>query len=92
MAAGGAIAPFAEALHAILGRQRGRHQVRDAHSGNFRRARNHVVGERGGERLAQLVIRDLFVERGPYPLRDPALDLAVDDQRIDHCPAVFGTT
>src|SRR5207253_9364421 len=42
---------LAQPFHAIFRRQGGRHQMRDAHLGNFRRARHEIVGERGGERL-----------------------------------------
>ena len=83
-------AAFAEALDAVFGGERGRHHMRDAHRGNFRRARHHVVGERGGERLALLVVGDFLVKRGADALGDAALHLAVDDHRIDHGAAVLG--
>ena len=63
--------------------------MRDPHRRNLRRARHHVVAERGGERLADLVVGDFLVERGADALRDAALHLAVDDHRIDHGAAVF---
>ena len=61
----------------------------DPHRRNFRRAGHHVVAERGGERLADLVVGNFLVQRGADALGDAALHLAVDDHRVDHGAAVF---
>ena len=63
--------------------------VHDLDRRQFRSTGYEVVGERGGERLALLVVRNLFVERGADALHDAAAHLALDDHRIDHGSAIF---
>ena len=47
-------------------------------------ARHAVVHERAGEKLAALAVVAAFLEeRLADPLRQPAMDLALDDHRID---------
>ena len=90
IAAGGAIAPPSPRPFTPYSvASAGEHEMREPHVGNLRRARHHVVAERGRERLAELVERDFLVERGADALRNPALHLPVDDHRIDHRAAVF---
>ncbi len=52
------------------------------------RARHPVVGERGGERLAVGVEDDLLVQRLRDALGEPAVLLALDEQRVEDAPAV----
>ena len=56
---------------------------------DFRRARQQVVGQGRGERLAVLVERNLLVQGVADALRDAADDLPVDDERIHHRAAVL---
>ena len=52
-------------------------------------ARQQVVGEGRGERLAVRVVRALLVERGADALRDAAERLALDHHRIHQRAAVL---
>ncbi len=61
----------------------------DANAGNLRRARNKVVGEIGTRRLPVGAKAHLFVKRRPDALGDAAVDLAVDDHRIEENAAVL---
>src|SRR5439155_478640 len=50
--------------------------------------RQRVVHQRGREPLTGLVVRQLHVERVGNALHDAAVNLAVDDGRLQHVPAV----
>ncbi len=50
--------------------------------------REEVVHERPGQVVAQLVVADLLVERRRETHRQAAVDLAVDDHRVDDVAAV----
>src|SRR3954451_8938306 len=50
--------------------------------------RQEVVHERAGQVVAELVVRDLLVEGRRKAHRQAAVDLAVDDHRVDDVPAV----
>src|SRR5690349_10606095 len=50
--------------------------------------RQQVVHERSGEVVAELVVRDLLVQGWRQPHRQTAVDLPVDDHRIDDVAAV----
>ena len=47
------------------------------------RARHRVITQRAGQQLTIGVVRDAFGERLADSLGDPAVHLALDDQRID---------
>ena len=50
-----------------------------------------VIVEQGrGERLALLVVGDLLAQRGADPLHHAAVDLRLDDHRVDHRAAILG--
>src|SRR5205085_11234815 len=53
-------------------------------------ARQQVIREGHGERLALRIVRNLLVQRGADALHDPAADLALDDHRVDHRAAILG--
>ena len=53
------------------------------------RARQVVIGEGGGERLAELVERRLLEQRRADALRRAAIDLARDHHRVDHGAAIL---
>src|SRR6185369_6042273 len=55
----------------------------------FHGGRNEIVHERAGHVVAQLVVGDLFVEGGGEAHVQPAVDLAVDDHRVDDVAAVI---
>ena len=57
--------------------------------GHLGGAGQHVVGERGGERLAVRVERHFLVERGADALRAAADHLAVDDHRVEQHAAIL---
>ena len=44
---------------------------------------NRVVAQRAGQQLAVVVVDRAFVERLGHALGDAAVDLAIDDQRVD---------
>src|SRR5690606_19134194 len=79
---------FAHPFGAELGVGRGRLEVIEADVGYFGRARHDIVGQRGGQRLAELVVRRFLVKRGADALGDTADALALDDHGIDHDAAV----
>ena len=53
------------------------------------RGRRQVVGERGGQDIAALVVDDLLEQRIGDALRHAAVDLAVGDHRIDEPAGVL---
>ena len=63
--------------------------MQDAHGRHFGRAGQHIIGERRGERLPVASIGHLLVERGADALRRAAVNLAVDDHRVDERAAVL---
>ena len=83
-------AALAEALG--LG-HRGRRQglaVMDVDRRHLARRRHDVVGECRGEDVAGVVVDDLFQQRIAEPLRDAAVNLAVDDHRVDQAAGILG--
>ena len=56
---------------------------------NFVCGRRHVIGERGGEDRAVLVVDDLLQQRVADALRDAAMHLAVGDHRVDDLAGVL---
>ena len=60
----------------------------DCHIGHLGRAWHQVVDQRPRDGVA-LVVVDVFLEqRDPDALRHAAVNLALDDRRVDHRPAV----
>ena len=82
-------AALAYALLPELRIRRRRLHVHDAHGRHLGRARQDVVRERRGERLALGVVGHLLVERGADALRGAAVDLAVHHHRIDERAAIL---
>ena len=60
-----------------------RGMVADGHRRNVFRARQRIIHERAGDRLAALVVADFFHQRLADALRHAAMQLARDDHRID---------
>ena len=58
-------------------------------SGTSDAAGQQIVGERRCERLALRVERHFLEQRGADALRGAAVDLAVDDHRVDQDAGVF---
>jgi hypothetical protein len=56
--------------------------------GEVRRGRHRVCREAGCQRIAQLVIDDGFEQRLGGSLRDPSVDLPLDQHRVDAAPAI----
>ena len=56
--------------------------------GQLGRARHRVVGEVGRQRVPLLVVDELLPERLRDPLGEPAVLLAVDEQRVEDAAAV----
>src|SRR4029077_14022697 len=50
---------------------------------DFRHRRYEIVGERAGQYVAAVVIDHFFVERVGDALDDAAMDLPLDDHRVD---------
>src|SRR5262249_34738341 len=74
---------FARALDAERIERRGGGDVVELDVWYVERGRNQVVGQRGGEQLALVVELELLVEGIADTLRDAAVDLPGQDQRID---------
>ena len=51
--------------------------------------RQQVVHERGGDRVAVVVVGEVLEQRAADPLHGAAVDLALHDVRVDHRPAVL---
>src|SRR5207249_3527072 len=62
----------------------------DTHRGDLRGRGHHVVHQRLRSRLTLIVVRELFVERAADALRDAAVNLSLDDARIDQGPGIAG--
>ncbi len=82
-------AAFADALDAEHRVGRGRFHVIEPRLGDFGRTGQQIIGERRRQRLSGAVERHFLVERGADALRQAAIDLAVDDHRIDQHAAVL---
>ena len=62
----------------------------DVHHRHFGRGGDHVVDEAGGQKLAVIVVDEFLEQRRADALRHAAMDLAVDDHRIDDPAAILG--
>ena len=87
-AATGSVPGLAHALEPQRVQRRGCLEVVDLDGRDVVAARQRVVHVAGGERLPGLVVADLLEERAADAERDRALDLALDDRRIDEPTAV----
>ena len=56
---------------------------------DFPQGGRQIIGQRRGEDVAGLVVNDLLQQRIADALRHPAVDLAVDDHRIDQPAGVL---
>src|SRR6266850_456683 len=56
---------------------------------DFRHRRHEIVGKRAGEYVAAVVIDHLFVECIGDALGDAAMDLSLDDHRVDQTARIF---
>src|SRR5262249_54732152 len=84
--------PLSQALGLGDGGVAQRLEMVDLERRNLARGRRQIVGERGGGDIAAVVVDDLFEQRVGDALGHAALDLAVDDHRIDQPPASSATT
>ena len=66
-----------------------RFQVMQLDRRDLARGRRQIVGERGGEDIAAVVVDDLLQQRVADALRDAAMHLAVGDHRIDDAAGVL---
>src|SRR5206468_7648357 len=64
-------------------------EMADLDRRHFGGAGQEVVGQGAGERLARLVVGDLFVKRGADASYDAAADLPFDGYRVDHRAAIL---
>src|SRR5439155_5782142 len=80
---------LADALLAELRVRRERLHMVEPGLKNFRRARQQIIRQGRGERLARLVEWHLLIERGTDPLGKAAKYLAIDHHRIDELAAVL---
>src|SRR5215469_4977989 len=85
--------PYGSPLADALGPQRvpvgGGFQRDGDERGQLGRARHRVVGEAGGQGVAQLVVDEGFEQRLGRALRNPPVDLSLDEHRVDAAPAVI---
>ena len=65
-----------------------RDRLRDLPGRSLHRGRDEVVHECTGQVVTKLVVGDLLVERGREAHRQPTVDLAIDDHRVDDIAAV----
>src|SRR5439155_409284 len=79
---------FADALDAQRIARRGRDGAAERVVGNVRGARHRVVHEFTGQKLAVLVVDGLFEEHLSDRMRDAALHLSFDEERVDLRSAV----
>ena len=85
---GGERAALARALDAERIERRGRDHVVDLERGHVVGARQRVVHQRAGEELTGGVVDHLLEESVADAVRHAAVDLALDDDRVDHGAAV----
>src|SRR4029077_8307310 len=82
-------ARLADALDAKLVRRRGRDGAAQLELRELVHRRNEVIDHRAGLQLTGVfVVDDLFVQGLRDALRDAAVDLTLDDHRIDDVAAV----
>src|SRR5256885_16385475 len=82
-------APLAHALDAPGRHGRRRFQVPNLERRHVVRLRQRVVHQRRREELAVVAVDDAFEQRLADPLGDGAVDLTLDDQRVDDGAAVL---
>src|SRR5207245_2378579 len=82
-------APLAHALDAPGRHGRRRFQVPNLGRRHVVRLRQRVVHQRRREELAVVAVDDAFEQRLADPLGDGAVDLTLDDQRVDDGAAVL---
>src|SRR6516162_10325856 len=80
--------PLADALRAQRVPVGGGRQRDGDERGELRRARHRVRGEAGRLGIARLVVDEGLEQRLGGSLRDPAVDLPLDEHRVDATPAV----
>src|ERR1700684_2590052 len=88
----GRCANSAAFAHAAKAAERGRRDafdVHDVHPRDLKRCGHEVIDKTSGGALSLLVVDQLFVKRRANPLRYAAMDLAVDDHRIDQLAAIL---
>ena len=83
-------AAFADALGLGDGGVAVGFQVMELDRRHLVRGRRQIVGQRGGQDVAGLVVDDFLQQRVADALRDTAMDLAVGDHRIDEPTGIFG--
>jgi len=66
-----------------------RFQMMDFDVRDFGCGRHGIVGKRGGQYVAAIVINHLFIERVGDALGDTAMDLPLDYHRVDQAASVF---
>ena len=77
-------ARLADALGAERVDERRRLHVDELEAGQLGRRREGVVGQVGRDRVAVLVVADLLEQRLRRALRDAAVDLALEQERVEH--------
>ena len=80
---------LAHPLDATGGHRRGRLEVTDLEQGQVVGPGKRVVHQGRGEQLAAVVVDDGLEERLTEALGDGAVDLSLDDHRVDHAPTIF---
>ena len=87
-----ALAPPSPAPLSPIGIERARRIFADQHIDwrHFAHCRHQIIGEGHRQRLAALVIQELFQQRAADTLRTAANDLALDQHRIDRLADVVG--
>ena len=81
-------AGLADALGAERVHRRRRHRAVQLEAREVDRARHRVVHERSGQQLAVVVVDGLLDHRLADALRQAAVDLSLDDHRVDQIPGV----
>ena len=76
-------AAVAHALGAQRVHRRRRNNMADHHLRHLGGGRTEIVGKGSGQELSLLIVGELFHQRGTEAVREAAVDLALDDERIE---------
>src|SRR5712671_288694 len=82
-------AAFAHSFRAVVRKRRGRLHMPIEEVGHIDRGDWRVVAEGGGKQIAVAIVSTIFHQRSTNAVRGAAMDLALDNSRIDGAAAVI---
>src|SRR5713226_8592424 len=80
---------LAHTFGAVVGEGRRRLHVSVEQVGHIDGGNRRVIAESGGEQIAVAIVSAIFHQRGPDSVGGRAVDLALDDTRIDGVAAII---